>query len=72
VLYIPYQPISPVYSSFSGDEVDAANNTIPNIPASLQSCASAGYFYTANTPADITSALNTMFNKAVTSAHITN
>jgi Flp pilus assembly protein TadG len=72
VLYIPYQLISPVNSSFAGDEDDAANNNIPNIPASLQGCASPGYFYTANTPADITSALGAMFNHAVTSAHITN
>jgi hypothetical protein len=72
VLYIPYQPISPVNSSFSGDEDDAANSNIPNIPGSLQGCASPGYFYTANTPADITSALNAMFNQAVTTAHITN
>jgi Flp pilus assembly protein TadG len=72
VLYIPYQPISPVNSSFSGDEDDAANGNIPNIPGSLQGCASPGYFYTANTPADITSALNAMFNQAVTTAHITN
>jgi hypothetical protein len=72
VLYIPYQPISPVNSSFAGDEDDAANNNIPNIPGSLQGCASTGYFYTANTPADITSALNAMFNRAVTTAHITN
>jgi Flp pilus assembly protein TadG len=72
VLYIPYQPISPVNASFANDEDDAANNNIPNIPASLQSCASPGFFYTANSPADITAALNAMFNQALISAHITN
>jgi Flp pilus assembly protein TadG len=72
VLYIPYQPISPVNASFAGDEDDAANNNIPNIPASLQACASPGFFYTANTPADITAALNAMFNHALITAHITN
>jgi Flp pilus assembly protein TadG len=72
VLYIPYQTISPVNASFANDEDDAANNNIPNIPASLQSCASPGFFYTANTPADITAALNAMFNQALISAHITN
>jgi len=72
VLYIPYQPISPVNASFANDEDDAANNNIPNIPASLQGCASPGFFYTANTPADITSALNTMFNHALITAHVTN
>jgi Flp pilus assembly protein TadG len=72
VLYIPYQPISPVNASFANDEDDAANDNIPNIPASLQSCASPGFFYTANTPADIASALNSMFNHALVTAHITN
>ena len=50
VLYIPYQPINPVNASFAGDEDDAANNNISNIPASLQACASPGFYYTANTP----------------------
>lgn len=72
VLYIPYQPINPVNTSFAGDEDDYANWNIPNIPASLQGCASPGFFYTANTPADITAALNAMFNHALVNAHITN
>ena len=72
VLYIPYQKINPVNTSFAGDEDDYANWNIPNIPASLQNCASPGFFYTANTPADITSALNAMFNHAVQEARITN
>jgi Flp pilus assembly protein TadG len=70
VLYIPYQPISPVNASFAGDEDDAANSNIANIPASLQGCASPGFFYTANAPTDITNALNAMFNHAVTTAHV--
>jgi len=77
VLYIPYVPINPVNASFAGDEDDAANNNIPNIPASLSGCASpadtaGSYFYTANTPDDITNALKAMFNHALTVAHITN
>jgi len=72
ILYIPYQPINPVNSSFAGDEDDYANWNIPNIPPSLQSCASPGFFYTANTPADITNALNQMFNHALINAHLTN
>ncbi|CCD90515.1 conserved hypothetical protein [Bradyrhizobium sp. ORS 375] len=71
VLYIPYQTINPVNASFAGDEDDYANNNIPNIPPSLQACASPGFFYTANTPADITAALNAMFNHAVSEAHLT-
>ncbi|MGD0851380.1 MAG: hypothetical protein ABR948_27765, partial [Bradyrhizobium sp.] len=72
VLYIPYQTISPVNASFANDEDDAANNNIPNIPPSLTACASPGFFYTANTPADITNMLQTMFKQALATAHITN
>jgi Flp pilus assembly protein TadG len=77
VLYIPYVTINPVNASFAGDEDDAANANIPNIPASLQNCASApdsagSYFYTANSPQAISDSLNAMFNHAVTVAHITN
>ena len=72
VLYIPYQPVSPVVTTFAGNEDTYANNNIPYIPASLQKCASPGFFYTANTPADIAAALNAMFNHALQTAHITN
>ncbi len=72
VLYIPYQTINPVNTSFAGNEDTYANNNIANIPSSLQACASPGFFYTANTPTDITTALNAMFNHAVVTAHITN
>ena len=72
VLYIPYETISPVNTSFAGNEDTYANNNIPNIPPSLQACASPGFFYTANSPADITAALNAMFNHALQTAHITN
>jgi len=71
VLYIPYQPIQNPNSSFANDEDDYANNNISSIPASLQNCASPGFFYTANTPADITAALNAMFNHSVVTARIT-
>ena len=72
VLYIPYQPVSPVVTTFAGNEDTYANDNIQYIPASLQKCASPGFFYTANTPADITAALNAMFNHALQTAHITN
>jgi Flp pilus assembly protein TadG len=72
VLYIPYQPIQNPNHNFAGDEDGAANSNIPNIPPSLQACASPNFFFTANTPADITDALNKMFNKALVTAHITN
>lgn len=72
VLYIPYQPIQNPNTSFANNEDGYANANIPSIPPSLQSCASPGFFYTADTPADITSALNAMFNQALVTAHITN
>ena len=72
ILYIPFQTISPVNTSFANDEDDAANNNIANIPGSLKACASPGFFYTANTPQDITDALNQMFNHALVVAHMTN
>ena len=77
MLYIPYQPINPVNASFAGDEDDAANNNIPNIPPSLQSCASppdasGSYYYTANTPADINTALARHVQPRAPTAHITN
>jgi Flp pilus assembly protein TadG len=76
VLYIPYVPINPANASFASDEDDYANNNIPNIPPSLQACASppdssGSYFYTANTPQDITNALKAMFNHAIMTAHLT-
>ena len=72
VLYIPYQPVSPVVTSFAGDEDTAANNNIQYIPASLQKCASPGFFYTANSPTEIAASLNAMFNHALQTAHLTN
>jgi Flp pilus assembly protein TadG len=72
VLYIPYQPIQNPNSSFAGNEDGYANSNIANIPPSLQACASPGFFYTANSPADITAALNAMFNHALVTAHLVN
>jgi Flp pilus assembly protein TadG len=72
VLYIPYQTISPVNAAFAGDEDDAANTNIANIPASLQACASPNFFFTASTPAAINAALQQMFNQSLITAHITN
>jgi len=72
ILYIPFQPINPVNTSFAGNEDTYANNNIPNIPGSLQACASPNFFYTANTPQDITDALKAMFLHALVEAHVTN
>jgi Flp pilus assembly protein TadG len=84
VLYIPYQTISPVNTSFAGDEDDYANANIgaltppgPGIATSLSNCASppdasGSYFYTASTPQQISDSLNAMFNHTIQVAHITN
>lgn len=72
VLYIPYQPVSPVVTTFAGNEDTYANNNIQYIPASLQKCASPGFFYTANSPTEIAASLNAMFNHALQTAHLTN
>jgi Flp pilus assembly protein TadG len=80
VLNVPYQTINPVNASFANDEDDFANNNIngpPGIAASLQACASppdagGSYYYTGNTPAEINTALQAMFNHSLQTAHITN
>jgi Flp pilus assembly protein TadG len=71
VLYIPYETIQNP-TTFAGSEDIYANDNIPNIPGALQSCASSGFYFTANTPADIDAALKKMFDKAVSTAHISN
>jgi Flp pilus assembly protein TadG len=71
VLYIPYQFIQNPTTIFNNED-NVANANIPNIPPSLQDCASPNFFFTANTPADITTALTAMFNQALVTAHITN
>ena len=73
VLYIPY--VSLVYTKDPYNENAAANAAIPNLPVDLQACSgsnssTANFFYTANSPADITNALNSMFNQAIQVAHL--
>ena len=72
VLYIPYVPISPPNPSFAGNEDGKVNAIIPSIPSTLQSCASPGFFFTANSQADITSAMQAMFAQALQAARLTN
>ena len=71
VLKISYQTIQNP-TSFANNEDFCANSNIPAIPPNLKSCAPPNFFFTANTPADITTALNAMFNQALVTAHITN
>ena len=70
VLYIPYGTIVDPNPGFANNEDGYANNNIQNIPTSLTSCASPNFFYTASTPAAIQNALVTMFEQAVSTAHI--
>jgi hypothetical protein len=73
VLYIPYQPLPATKqytASWATSEDNAVNAIIPSDPGNLQSCASPNFFYTANTPADINSALTTMFQQAASTAHV--
>ncbi len=69
VLYIPYVPLT--FKSDPYNENASANAAVPNLPTNLQQCATPGFFYTANSPADITSALNAMFVQAVQVTHLT-
>jgi Flp pilus assembly protein TadG len=71
ILYIPYGTILDPNANFANNEDGYANSNIPNIPAALQTCASPNFFYTASTPTDIQNALVTMFQQAVSTAHIT-
>ena len=70
VLYIPYTPIQNP-TNFAGGEDFAANSNIANIPGHLQACASPGFYFAANTPSDITSAMQAMFQQSLQSARIT-
>jgi Flp pilus assembly protein TadG len=73
ILYIPYQPLpatKPYTASWATAEDTAVNAIIPSDPGNLQSCASPNFFYTANTPADINTALTTMFEQAASTAHV--
>ena len=75
ILYIPYQPITNASTIFD-DEDGYANTNVgyPSgtdyIPTALQSCASPNFFYTATSPAAITTQLQNMFNQVVSTAHI--
>ncbi len=71
ILYTPYVPIQNPNPSFAGDEDDKVNNIIPGIPSVLRNCASPGFFFTANSPQDITNAMQAMFAQALQAARLT-
>lgn len=70
VLYIPYVPIQNPTTIWNNED-GYANANVPFIPAHLRACASSGFFFTANTPADITSAMQAMFNQSLQMARLT-
>jgi hypothetical protein len=54
------------------DRLLACDRNIASIPAGLQARASPRFFCTANSPSDLTAALNAMFNHARITAHLVN
>ena len=72
MLYIPYNIIN--FTNNLGSiawENNRVNAFSPTLATPLRACASPGYFYTANTPADITASLNAMFDQALRVARLT-
>lgn len=71
ILYIPYNTIN--FTNNFGSiawENNRVNSLSPTISIPLKACASSGYFYTANSPSDITASLSAMFDQALRVARI--
>ena len=66
VLYTTYNPLPT-----NGFYMTYVNPFQPNIPTSLQNCASPGLFFQVNTGGDISAAMHAFFIKAVGTAHLT-
>jgi hypothetical protein len=77
VIYVPYTKILP--SAGVGAEVNTANNAIASLPGLLgggtppqtPSCASPGYYFTADTAASINGAMQAIFAQATAQARLT-
>ena len=72
ILYIPYNIIS--FQDNRGSivrENKTVNEFSQRLSTPLRACASPGFFYTANAPADITASLNAMFDQALQVARLT-
>jgi hypothetical protein len=72
VLYVQYVDIEPQDFDFDDNEIGNMDAIIPSIPATLQSCASPGFYFTANSSADIINAMQAMFKQALQTARLTN
>ncbi|MFC6391036.1 pilus assembly protein TadG-related protein [Methylorubrum zatmanii] len=72
VLYIPYKLVKNyTNTSYIVWENDRVNGFSPTLAEPLRKCASPGFFYTANTAADITASLGAMFDQALKVPRIT-
>jgi hypothetical protein len=72
VLYVKYVDIEPQDSDFDDNEIGHMDAKIPLIPGQLQSCASPGFFFTADSSDEIISAMQAMFKQALQTARLTN
>ncbi|MCJ2044805.1 pilus assembly protein TadG-related protein [Methylobacterium sp. J-078] len=70
ILYIPYVPLALPFNTNVGYENVVVNGLIPNVPATLQACATPGYFRTASSASEIQNALNSMFDQATRKARL--
>lgn len=69
ILYIPYTTLT--VTNLNTWETQQSNAAVPQIPINLTACAKDPTFiHTANTPADINTALQQMFGQAVQVAHL--
>jgi len=73
VLLVTYAPIANPVASFAGGEDIKVNNLIAagTITSTMQSCASAGYFYQASSSAAINTAMQQIFAQATSSTRLT-
>lgn len=71
ILYIPYVKIQNPNPKFAGDEDGKVNAIIDQIPGDLAACASPGFFFTANSDADINNVMQTMFAQSLKAARLT-
>ena len=69
ILYIPYTILT--VTNLNTWETQQSNAAVPQIPVSLTACATdPTYIHTANSPADIDTALKQMFGQATQMAHL--
>ncbi|MDR3515683.1 MAG: pilus assembly protein TadG-related protein [Azospirillaceae bacterium] len=70
ILYIPYATIQNPNSSFAGNEDGYANDNIKNIYGALQSCASPGDLFSADSSTDVNAKIQAMFAQSLQSIRL--